>query len=346
MRDKSEVLASYFKNPSRLEDLEKLLYAKKQILFASDYDGTLGISKRTLGKDPRDTQLFPGIHESMQMLLDNEIDVAIISGRAGAKIASLADLDDIEVFGTYGLELFKDETSHIDNRLVPHAQTISRVLLDIRANFFNASGINHDLPEKFEFAEKIPGGMIVVEQKGITKDFPLGISHVYHFNLIDQQYRQSYIEFLRDLYEKALKQFGVQDTRICDFHEDSQMDGYFHSVSLTPDFMHSKAEILAGLAKDFDNKHGTNSLIDKHKRYDGIIYLGDSDQDLGTFQFLKRAEQESQGSFLGFSIGIQSEFEGKQSREAVDVLLPNVEACARFIADLSDFVSQEMSSRP
>lgn len=300
-------------------------------------------------RDPRACKIDPVCHEALVRISGHHAPI-VITGRDGWRAQQLIDIPNAVVIGTYGLEARVGDQSYIDERIAPHADTITNGLSGFRNLFLQNMGIALDGEIDREFEIPIPeGGSIVVERKatgGIFLDKegnPLpqtlqeGLAHVYNCNNVDPKGRVRIKEAMEKAYSDtldAILQKGVPDGKLLEDYK-RELQRLFSYVpqsrdprepgdwgfDIGPKIGNSKAHVFLQLMRDpSDPKRARYLSRIPGGAAEALVYAGDSNPDAPAFH-------------AGRLAGILTE--GKRQAIGVWVMPPNPESQKNAIKQCS-----------
>jgi phosphoglycolate phosphatase-like HAD superfamily hydrolase len=346
--EKSEV---YEQN---LEQFKRLIESAKDLVLATDFDGTVSgfdPNPKTAGIDRKAQEALLKIHAL-------GVPVVIMTGRAGAEVARLAQIPGAVIIGTAGWEVYKaDENdptkgeSRVDERLIPYHQEITTILKTVRTKFFERVGGADTVDHSMEMTTEVPTslGTVIFEKKALTSEFPEGITQEYNLNGVDSKKWDELVAALESDFNEHVSP-GIKELFKLKASIDRAHQPPTCRVSISPLGEEGKHKSLIQLLRKDDeiNQHTGRPRRKEYFKgvpggFDGVIYIGDSNADAKALR-ATHLTREIAGRQSAGVVTFRPEDVGKNVQDRAvrnaDVSVTRVEGTAQFLTDIANLIEQ------
>lgn len=330
---------------SILPRFAELVEKSSSLLVATDLDGTV-VPYRL---NPLDCQIDPMAKGALEKLHQNQATVVALTGRSGAEGARLLGIPGAIIVGTAGWEVYKvdpeDPTkgeSIIDEKFQPFAKEITSLLAAIRIGFFENFDVDFkDLTTQIETSD----GPIVFERKAVNEAFPEGLAINFNFNQVDPKKRSQYIDYLQAVYEANVDE-KIRDLMSCSFSK-GEGDSPWCSGGVNPLGGEGKDRSLIQLMRggEIDSRTGEPKRKASYRNlpggFDGVVFIGDSDQDARALRAAHLAAVVAGRQSLGVVVARSSHSGQERARSRADIATADIAGNAELLSQLATMVERK-----
>lgn len=266
-----------------LSKFQEMFENSEHLALVTDLDGTV----LPFAENPMDCKIDPVAKAAMEKLSEAGIPVIVMTGRSGADGAKMIEIPDATVIGTAGWEVYKDGVSHVHEKFNPFSEELANLLRQIREATMVEIGYDASQYEPDSITSELPSpdGPVVLERKAVNERFPEGLSQTYNLNRVTSNRWAEIVEMARRIFEESASD-GLKAVFKFEPSESINLESKTCGFSVSPYAGEGKEKsLIQVLRSDSDINPRTNEPK-RHEYFrgveggfDGVIFLGDSDQD-------------------------------------------------------------------
>lgn len=315
------------------------------ICILNDYDLTVSDINFGNGANPFLTRIYPQTAFALSYMEKNGAVIGAVSNRSGVQVAKRYINQRILhpfIMGTYGMELYLPDYSNaskgssiIDERYDLFHTRITEISAKVRQAFFETCQVASSTTLEAEMEIITPFGKVYLENKGISPNFPQGLSQVYNLNEFSLESREKIVDSLISSYQKAQtvweEMSGDELSKIWGVREFGDLNDKSYSWSLSPLLEEGK---LFGVTKILS---AIENIYKKHIGF--ILYGGDEDADseamIGLGNIKKLTVRSASDALNVFGVWVNPGSIHQKVVEACDIEVKGVSGYADFLTKLS-----------
>ncbi len=363
----SERLKTYDRKPiitpERAYDLTREIRGRgENVLIVNDFDETISQGEPpqdgyNQGDDPRRVIIHPKAGKALIEIAKSGGYNGIITNRGGADVAgklAAIGLHQTKIVGTFGWELYKQDDANgrrveIDKKFLPYANVITQTLQVIREGFLEELGnprVAGD--EAYIVVPTNPlgkttkeQGPMIIQQKGVSHEFPLGLANGYNFNLIsrDTGIRKLLTKRIEETFQKvslpdellsiwAMRGDGIRNSRSADPDADLRFSRGFEPI-IERGKGNAMVKLIRAVMKEQEKKG------EQVEKIGLIYYAGDSDPDAYAMRAARLIESLTRGEVRSIGVWTKGGSKAQEVEKKSDLQVVDVDAHAEILQGIA-----------